>query len=72
MGRVAAAAAAGPVALPSWFHPALIAGPALAVTSVLPPGDQTIAALVAIIVLGVQHGALDGEIARAILRPRFG
>ncbi len=31
-----------------------------------------IATLAAIIVLGVPHGALDGELARAALRPRFG
>ncbi|MGI4795743.1 MAG: Brp/Blh family beta-carotene 15,15'-dioxygenase [Janthinobacterium lividum] len=32
---------------------------------------QRIAALVAIILLGVPHGALDGEIARSLLRPQF-
>ena len=33
---------------------------------------QTIAVLAVIILLGVPHGALDGEIARPLLRPRFG
>ncbi len=33
---------------------------------------QVLAALLAIIVLGVPHGALDGELARTILRPRLG
>lgn len=72
MGRVAVLAATRPIALPSWFHPALIAGPALAITPILPASAQYVCALVAIIVLGVPHGALDGEIARTLLRPRFG
>jgi len=35
-------------------------------------GSGTLAALAAIIVLGVPHGALDGEIARPLTRPRAG
>lgn len=67
--------AAPPVAvprLPAWFHPVLLAGPGLALTALLPTGPRTLAALAAIILLGVPHGALDGEIARSLLRPRFG
>ncbi|MGI4747415.1 MAG: Brp/Blh family beta-carotene 15,15'-dioxygenase [Janthinobacterium lividum] len=37
----------------------------------LPGGQPTIVALLAIIVLGVPHGALDGELARSALRTRF-
>lgn len=44
----------------------------LAATALLPAGPRQIAALTAIILLGVPHGALDGEIARTALRPRFG
>ncbi len=44
----------------------------MAVSAVLPLGSQHVCALLAIIMLGVPHGALDGEIARAILRPRLG
>ncbi len=44
----------------------------MALTAVMPPGIQYVCALLAVIVLGVPHGALDGEIARALLRPRFG
>ena len=56
--------------LPSW--PVLIAGPALAFSALMPPDTQYLWALIAIIVLGVPHGALDGEAARALLRPRLG
>ena len=52
--------------------PLLVVGPILAATILLPHGQRTIATLAAIIVLGVPHGALDGELARAALRPRFG
>lgn len=52
--------------------PALFAGPVLAFSAMLPLGSQYVSALLAVIVLGVPHGALDGEIARAVLRPRFG
>ena len=57
---------------PSWCRPVLLAGPGIALTALLPPVSQTLAALTAIIVLGVPHGALDGEIARSLLRPRLG
>jgi hypothetical protein len=52
-----------------WF---LLVGLALACSAVLPLGQRWEFALVAMIVLGVPHGALDGEIARPLLRPRFG
>ena len=48
------------------------AGAALSLTAALPTGAQWLCALAVIIVLGVPHGALDGEVARAVLRPRFG
>ena len=57
---------------PGWFHPVLLAGPGLALTALLPPEARTFAALAAILLLGVPHGALDGELARSALRPRFG
>jgi len=50
----------------------LLAGPALALSALVPPNAQCLSALLAVIVLGVPHGALDGEIARSLLRPRFG
>ncbi len=56
--------------LPSW--PVLAAGPALALSALMPLDAQYLWALITIIVLGVPHGALDGEAARARLRPRFG
>lgn len=73
MGLAAVLAEQRPAALPclpAW--PVLLAGPALALSVVLPLGQQYVCALLAIIVLGVPHGALDGEIARTILRPRLG
>ncbi len=57
------AAALGP-------RPTLAAG--LALTTLLPPTLRDLAALVVIILLGVPHGALDGELARTWLRPRLG
>lgn len=48
------------------------AGAALSLTAALPTGAQWLCALAVIIVLGVPHGALDGEVARFVLRPRFG
>ncbi len=51
-------------------RPLLMAG--LAGTAMLRPEVGTIAVLLAVIVLGVPHGALDGEVARAVLRPRLG
>lgn len=71
-GRAATLGHARPFAPPSWFHPVLLAGPVLAFTAILSPEAQRLCALAAIILLGVPHGALDGEIARALLRPRFG
>lgn len=57
----------GPIALT-----VLLAGVELALSAALPPGAQHVCALATIVVLGVPHGALDGEAARAVLRPRFG
>ena len=57
------AAALGP-------RPPLAAG--LALTALLPPTPRDLVALVVIILLGVPHGALDGELARTRLRPRLG
>lgn len=54
------------------FQPVLLAGPALALSAALPPDAQCVCALLAVIALGVPHGALDGEVARCVLRPRFG
>ena len=50
----------------------LLAAPVLMASALLPAVPRTILALGAIIVLGVPHGALDGELARTVLRPRFG
>ncbi len=63
--RDAARAAPGfPLLLP-------VAGLLIA-TCWLDQGLQCVAALAMVILLGVPHGALDGEIARPLLRPRFG
>ena len=53
--------------LPTWRLPAIAA--ILALTALLPPGPRTAAALAAIILLGIPHGALDIELARSALRP---
>lgn len=69
------AVVARPIALPRprlRFRPVLLAAPALALTTLLPWQLGWPCVLAAIIGLGVPHGALDGEIARAVLRPRFG
>ncbi len=44
----------------------------LALTALLPHAAQWLAILAAIVLLGVPHGALDGEIARPLLKPRLG
>lgn len=53
------------------FNPLLLAGAGLALSGWLPNGQSTVVALLAIIILGVPHGALDGELARSALRLRF-
>lgn len=64
---------AGPADRPSPMAWAvLLAGAALTLSAALPPGAQHVCALAVVIVLGVPHGALDGEAARTVLRPRFG
>ncbi len=57
---------------PVRLNPVLVAGPVLAALALLPLGQRMIATLAVIVVLGVPHGALDGELARTALRPRFG
>ena len=47
-------------------------GTALALTALLPATPQSLVALLAIIVLGIPHGALDGELARTRLKHRLG
>ncbi|WP_279358444.1 Brp/Blh family beta-carotene 15,15'-dioxygenase [Methylobacterium indicum] len=44
----------------------------LAATSLLPRETGWLAVLILVIGLGVPHGALDGEVAKPLLRPRFG
>ena len=44
----------------------------LAACSLLPPASAQVAMLAVIIVFGVPHGALDGEIVRPLLRPALG
>lgn len=44
----------------------------LAATATLPQPLAWTIALATVILLGVPHGALDGEVARQMLRPRFG
>ena len=45
---------------------------ALALTALLPAPLRDLAALLTIILLGIPHGALDGELARARLAPAWG
>jgi len=71
--RTGAAPAAGrnlPLPLPPAALAGLTAG--LAATALLPPAPATLAVLAVVILGGVPHGALDGEVARPLLRPRFG
>ena len=75
MGRVTTPSVTRLVILPGprfELRPVLLAVPALVLTALLPWQLGWPCALAAIIVLGVPHGALDGEIARAVLHPRFG
>ncbi len=73
MALAAGWALAGPAERPSPMAWAVVlAGAALALSAALPLGAQHVCALAVIIVLGVPHGALDGEAARPVLRPRFG
>ena len=44
----------------------------LAASQAASPGWRTLIAVAVIAVMGVPHGALDGEVARPVLRPRFG
>lgn len=67
------------LAAPHSSHPArrlpwgrVLVAAALALTGALPEGPAWLLALLAVILLGVPHGALDGEVARPLLRPRLG
>jgi len=51
---------------------AALVGLGLIASALLPREASWLAALAAIIVLGVPHGALDGAVAAPLLRPRFG
>jgi len=53
-----------------WVLPSL--GVLLAVASLLPPALGQVTVLAIVIAFGVPHGALDGEIARPLLRPVLG
>lgn len=50
---------------------ALLSGAGLVLSTLLPPATRDLVALLAIIMLGVPHGALDGELARTALRQHF-
>ncbi|KQT46593.1 hypothetical protein ASG52_12800 [Methylobacterium sp. Leaf456] len=51
---------------------AALVGLGLTASALLPRDASWLAALAAVIVLGVPHGALDGAVAAPLLRPRFG
>lgn len=68
-----AGAAIRPDRLPGAGTLALVAvGAAMATTALLPRQEGWLAVLVLVIALGVPHGALDGEVAGPLMRPRFG
>jgi len=67
-GGVPAAMPSPPLPLPWLAGLALLLG----ATAGLPRPAAGVAALIVVIALGVPHGALDGEVARPLLRPRFG
>lgn len=71
-GAAISAAAAARLRLGAFLSARLLVAAALALSAMLPDGLPWMLALAAVIVLGVPHGALDGEIARPLLRPRFG
>ena len=58
-------------AVPGW-PPLLPVAGLLVATSWLDQAPQCVVVLATVILLGVPHGALDGEIARPLLRPLFG
>ncbi len=59
-------------ALPAGTVPFLLALPALAASAILPWQTGWLFAVLAIVILGVPHGALDVEIGRTLLRRRVG
>ncbi len=71
-GRVAFLTATRPqLSAIGWWSP-WWAAPAIVATAALPQQVGWTLATTLVILLGVPHGALDGEICRTLLRPRFG